>query len=106
MKVQWRPAAIADVQATLRYIKYKLKNPSAARELNSRIFNSISLLQENPYMGALLSSKFDLDERVQYRYLIVSKQIIFYEVTENTIEIIRVLDARTDYLSVLFMKGN
>ena len=57
-------------------------------------------------MGALLSSKFDLDEKVQYRYLIVSKQIIFYEVTENTIEIIRVLDARTDYLSVLFTNGN
>ena len=44
--------------------------------------------------------------KVQYRYLIVSKQIIFYEVTENTIEIIRVLDARTDYLSVLFTNGN
>ncbi len=106
MKVQWRPSAIADVQATLRYIKYNLKNPSAARELNSRIFNGISLLQENPYIGALLSSKFDLDEKVQYRYLIVSKQIVFYEVTENTIEIIRGLDARTDYLSVLFTNEN
>lgn len=105
MKVQWRPAAIADVQATLRYIKYKLKNPSAARELNSRIFNSISLLQKTVY-GSITSSKLDLDETVQYRYLIVSKQIIFYEVTENTIEIIRVLDARTDYLSVLFTNGN
>ena len=106
MKVQWRPAAIADVQATLKHIKYNLKNPSATRELNSRIFNSISLLRENPYMGALLSLKFDLNETVQYRYLIVSKQIVFYEVIENTIEIIRVLDARTDYLSVLFTNGN
>ena len=57
-------------------------------------------------MGALLSLKFDLNETVQYRYLIVSKQIIFYEVTENMIEIIRVLDAHTDYLSVLFTNGN
>lgn len=105
MKVQWRPAAIADVQAPLKYIKYNLKNPSATRELNSRIFNSISLLRENPYMEALLSLKFDLNETVQYRYLIVSKQIVFYEVIENTIEIIRVLDARTDYLSVLFTNG-
>lgn len=56
-------------------------------------------------MGALLSLKFDLNETVQYRYLIVSKQIVFYEVIENTIEIIRVLDARTDYLSVLFTNG-
>lgn len=106
MRVQWRPVAIADVQSTLRYIKYKLKNPSAAKTLNARIFNSISLLQENPYMGALLSAKFELDESVRYRYLIVSKQIIFYEVEENIIEIIRVLDARTDYLNVLFTQGN
>ena len=49
-------------------------------------------------MGALLSLKFDLNETVQYRYLIVSKQIVFYEVIENTIEIIQVLDARR-YLS-------
>ena len=56
-------------------------------------------------MGALLSLKFDLNETIQYRYLIVSKQIVFYEVIENTIEIIRVLDARTDYLSVLFTNG-
>ena len=102
MTVLWRPAAISDIQATLRYIKYRLKNPSAAKALSEKIFNSISLLQENPYMGALLSSKFDLDETVPYRYLIVSKQIIFYEVADNIIEIIRVLDARTDYLSVLF----
>ena len=57
-------------------------------------------------MGALLSAKFDLDESVRYRYLIVSKQNIFYEVEENIIEIIRVLDARTDYLNVLFTQGN
>lgn len=106
MRVQWRPAAIADVQSTLGYIKNKLKNSSAARALNAKIFNSISLLQENPYMGASLSAKFELDESVRYRYLIVGKQIIFYEVEENIIEIIRVLDARTDYLSVLFSQGN
>ena len=57
-------------------------------------------------MGALLSLKSDLNETVQYRYLIVIKQIVFYEVIENTIEIIRVLDAHTDYLSVLFTNGN
>ena len=69
MKVQWRPAAIADVQATLRYIKYKLKNPSAAKELNSRIFNSISLLQENPYRLAddISGVGFKIADEIAYR---------------------------------------
>lgn len=102
MKVCWRPAAIADVQDILSYIKNRLKNPSAAKALRARILDSVALMQENPYMGALLCDKFDLGEEVKYRYLIVSKRIIFYEVTDNVIEIIRVLDARTDYLNVLF----
>lgn len=102
MRVHWRPAAIADVRDILSYIKNRLKNPSAAKAMGARILDSIALLQENPYMGALLCDKLDLDEGVKYRYLIVSKQIIFYEVTEDVIEIIRVLDACTDYLSALF----
>ncbi len=102
MRVHWRPAAIADVRDILSYIKNRLKNPSAAKAMGARILDSIALLQENPYMGALLCDKLDLDEGVKYRYLIVSKQIIFYKVTEDVIEIIRVLDACTDYLSALF----
>lgn len=102
MKVQWRPAAIEDLQSTLKYIKYNLKNPSAAKTLRDRIFNSVALLTENPYMGASLKAKFELDDDINYRYIIVSKQIVFYEVLNNTIEIIRVLDGRTDYISVLF----
>lgn len=102
MKILWRPAAIEDVQSTLKYIKYNLKNPSAAKTLKDRIFNSAALLTENPYMGASLKAKFELDDDIHYRYIIVSKQIVFYEVLNDTIEIIRVLDGRTDYISVLF----
>lgn len=102
MKILWRPAAIEDMQSTLKYIKYNLKNPSAAKTLRDRIFNSVALLTENPCMGASLKAKFELDDDIHYRYIIVNKQIIFYEVLNDTIEIIRVLDGRTDYISVLF----
>lgn len=53
-------------------------------------------------MGASLRSKFELEDDVHYRYIIVSKQIIFYEIVNDTIEIVRILDGRTDYMSVLF----
>lgn len=102
MKILWRPAAIENVQSTLKYIKYNLKNPSPAKTLKDRIFNRAALLTENPYMGASLKAKFELDDDIHYRYIIVSKQIVFYEVLNDTIEIIRVLDGRTDYISVLF----
>lgn len=102
MTVLWRPAAIADLRITLEYIKHKLKNPSAAKTLKDKVFSAVALLEENPYMGASLKAKFELPNSVNYRYLIVSKQIVFYQIVGNAIEITRILDGRTDYMSILF----
>ncbi|MBQ9531792.1 MAG: hypothetical protein IJR70_06935 [Eubacterium sp.] len=51
-------------------------------------------------MGNMLSNKFDLTA-CNYQYIIVNKQLVFYEITDDVIEIIRILDGRTDYLSHL-----
>lgn len=102
MKVKYRPAAIADILDTCDYITEKLKNPEAAESLKLRLLDSISLLKDNPFMGELLVSRFDeLDSKLDYRFLIVSKQLVFYRIEEEIIEVVRVLDSRTDYLSVL-----
>lgn len=53
-------------------------------------------------MGASLKAKFDLPDSVNYRYLIVSKQIVFYQIVGNAIEITRILVGRTDYMRILF----
>lgn len=102
MTVLWRPAAIADLQSTLVYIKHKLKKTSAAEALKAKVFSCVALLEENPYMGASLKAKFDLPDSVNYRYLIVSKQIVFYQIVGNAIEITRILVGRTDYMRILF----
>ena len=59
-----------------------------------------TLLKNNPYLGPKMSDRFDID--TPFRYLIVSKQLVFYNVNEENIEIIRILDSRQDYLSLLF----
>ena len=66
------------------------------------IYNNDAAALHNPYMGAAPAEKFEITTDV--RYFVVSKQLIFYHVDEehSTIEILRVLDGRTDYLSVLF----
>ena len=66
------------------------------------IYNNDAAALHNPYMGAALAEKFEITTDV--RYFVVAKQLIFYRVDEenSTIEILRVLDGRTDYLSVLF----
>ncbi len=100
MKVVYRPAAIEDIQSTAAYIENELKNPQAAERFKERILYSVSLLKDNPNMGTLLSNKYDSIES-NYQYIIVNKQLVFYEIIDGTIEVVRVLDGRTDYLTHL-----
>ena len=101
MRIKYRPAAIADLERACAYLRNNLHNPGAANTLSTRVLHSISLLKENPYMGASLAGKNEGLE-TNYRYLIVSKQLVFYEVDGELIEIVRILDGRTDYLAQLF----
>ncbi len=59
------------------------------------------MLKENPHMGMALGNKFD-GLNTDIRFVTVSKQLIFYVPHEDYIEIVRVLDGRTDYLTHLF----
>ena len=101
MRLQYRPAAIADIQRAADYIENVLKNRSAAQRLKAKILQETSLLKENPQMGTLLSSKYDgLDTSM--RFIVISKQLVFYEIGDDTIEVVRIIDGRTDYLTHLF----
>ena len=71
-----------------------------AKKFKTNIVDTISLLKDNPYLGPKMSDRFNIDTSL--RYLIVSKQIVFYDINEDNIEIIRILDSRQDYLSLLF----
>jgi plasmid stabilization system protein ParE len=101
MKLKYRPAAYVDIQKAYDYIAWDLKNPSAAATLRKKILQSVSQLKENPLMGTPLSSKYD-DLETDIRFIVVNKQMVFYVPHEDFIEVIRVLDGRTDYLTHLF----
>ena len=52
-------------------------------------------------MGTALNSRFDVDSDL--RFIVVSKQLVFYQIfDEDLISIVRILDGRRDYLSILF----
>ena len=101
MRVSYKRTAVKDMETTRDYIAGRLKNPKAAKKMMTALLKAISLLVDNPYMAAL-AEKFEITTDV--RYFVVAKQLIFYRVDEenSTIEILRILDGRTDYLSVLF----
>lgn len=91
MKIIYKKAAIDDLLNTENYIINQFHNDQAAKKLKNNIVDTISLLKDNPYLGPKMSDRFDID--TPFRYLIVSKQLVFYNVNEENIEIIRILDS-------------
>lgn len=100
MKIVYNKLAIEDIQNTQNYIIDNFHDETSAKKVTLRIFDTVSLLSDNPHMGARLGDKFDVETNM--RFLIIQKHIVFYEIFDDEIEIFRVLDSRQDYLSILF----
>jgi plasmid stabilization system protein ParE len=98
MRIKFKKTAVEDMRATERYIREQLNNPSAAAKLTRRVYDAIMLLEDNPFMGTELCSRY-----ADIRFLVVAKQIVFYRVVGNEyVEVTRVLDGRQDYMALLF----
>ena len=101
MRIKFKKTAVEDMRATERYIREQLNNPSAAAKLTRRVYDAIMLLEDNPFMGTELCSRYAVDTDI--RFLVVAKQIVFYRVVGNEyVEVTRVLDGRQDYMALLF----
>lgn len=100
MTIKYRSAAVEDIRRTTEYLGEHLKNPKAATRLKAKLLKGISHLKAHPYLGMRLDQR-TTEMKTEVRFLVVENQLVFYEVNEMVIEIIRILDGRTDYLAVL-----
>lgn len=71
-----------------------------------RILRSISLLADNPFPGAAPGSRYGEFSSSGIRCFVVSKQLVFYEVSEDGIEILRILYGGADRLTRLLGEQN
>ena len=58
MRIKFKKTAVEDMRATERYIREQLNNPSAAAKLTRRVYDAIMLLEDNPFMGTELCSRY------------------------------------------------
>jgi len=100
MRIEYKSIALRDIQQKQNYIADVLKNRTAAQKLVISLLHAVSQLADNPTMGVPLNSKFDIDSDL--RFLIVSKQLVFYRIEHDIVSVVRVLDGRQDYMSILF----
>ncbi len=102
-KIEYTNKAIKDLQDIKEYISTELYNPVSAQRIVDAIVYKIDVLSEQPEIGAPLSSR--IREKTDYRYLVCGNYNIFYRIEDKTVVIIRVLNAKRDFMALLF-KGH
>ena len=99
-KVFISPEAAKDLSQIKQYISTELKNRGAAIRIVGTIIKELRALERYPLQGpsieALTGFQTDL------RMLLCGKHIALYRVEKETVFVARVLDARQDYLRVIF----
>lgn len=96
-RIVFSPKAKNDLTEIGDYIAFQLHNKLAARNVITKIRNSVYGLKDFPESGTPLTY-FD----VTYRYLVCGSYMIFYHLSDNNIFIDRILYGRRDYLNILF----
>ncbi|MBQ4544791.1 MAG: type II toxin-antitoxin system RelE/ParE family toxin [Oscillospiraceae bacterium] len=100
MKIVYSPQARKDLLELREYISNVLKNSVAAKNVTDKILKTVHLLQEQPNIGIRLSEKTGRD--TDYLCLFVGKYGAIYRIEDEKINIVRILDLRTDYMRIVF----
>ncbi len=101
MRIRYSPEARQDILKAQDYIRENFFDESAARKLGSTIVTTISLLKEQPNIGLPLSAKTGHETDLYY-LIIEKKHMAFYRIIEDEIQIVRILDTRTNYMQMIF----
>ena len=98
-KIEYLPSYIQDLIRTLNYIKYNLQNNKATEKLLNNINEAINKRSFNPQSfekyNCLKNSKY-----IWYR-IYVDNYTIFYTVTEDKMEIVRILSKRRNFKNLI-----
>lgn len=99
-EIKFSPEAITDLQQTKAYITEELCNELAAVGTLAKITKRIRQLSDFPEIGAPLSSIVDFE--TDYRFLVCGNYTVFYRIENQTVNIVRVLYGRRNFMQILF----
>lgn len=100
-KLKYLPLAQKDLWNITSYIADNLKAPKAAMDFVNTLDNSISRLQQFPYSCKLYQPQESLE--AEHRLLSVKNYLVFYIVTENEVEIHRIVYAKMNLEKLIKM---
>lgn len=98
-KLKYLPLARKDLKDITSYIAGKLKATNAAMDLLNTFEHSICRLQQFPYSCKVYQPMEPLE--AEYRMLPVKNYLVFYVVTDQEVEIRRIIYAKMDIQNLI-----
>ncbi len=97
--IEYSKESKEDLIEIKQYINYNLQEPETANKLISKIRKLIRTLKENPEIYAIIDD--DIIRKLEIRKLIVDNYIIFYRIKNDSIEIVRIMYGRRNWINLL-----
>lgn len=98
--IEYSPESIEDLKQIEEYISVELGNKVSAEKIVDKIIDKINTLSEFPEIGAPLSSRISI--KTDYRYLVCDNYNVFYRIENDYVNITRILNARRNFMQILF----
>ena len=97
--IEYSKEAKEDLIGIKQYIKYNLQEPETESKLISKIRMSIKSLKDNHEIFAIIDD--DIITKLEIRKLIVDNYIVFYRIKNDSIEIVRIMYGRRNWINLL-----
>ena len=97
--IKYSEEAKQDLLGIKKYIKYTLKEPNIAEKNIFKIKETIKKLKENADIYRIIGD--DFIKKLEIRKIMIDNYIIFYRIKDETVEIVRIMNQRRNWLNLL-----
>jgi plasmid stabilization system protein ParE len=99
MQIVFSPEALKDIEEIKSYLLGQFGEETSSKNIK-KIIKEIRTLSSFQLKGTGIWERYGIDS--EYRYIYSNKNYVFYRIEDDVKRIIRVLDARRDFLNILF----
>ena len=97
--IRYSKEAKQDLINIKKYIKYNLQEPNIANKLIAKIRKEIENLVNDVAIYNIIDD--DFIKKLEIRKIIVDNYIVFYRIKNKTIEIVRIMYGRRNWIALL-----
>lgn len=97
--IEYSKESKQDLIGIKQYIKYNLQEPEIAQKLITKIRTQIDSLKYSTEIYAIIDD--DIIKKLEIRKLIVDNYIVFFRIKNDSIQIVRIMYGRRNWINLL-----